>query len=180
MSPNQPQTMDPLLDLIYSTRSIAQTLEIVYKELQSQGEDNRRDHEQILSALQKLSTDLQMLPVSTADRMEKEIDKRIDGVLEEVRVKVNETRNKLWSYIQSRRDEEKFRASTPPQGAPVVIGLQPTERAEKAEKEEGLSLHIKKDTLSKIWVITKWSFAILAAGGGITAFIDALLKLLHS
>ena len=168
-------TQDPTLELIYSIRALAQTLEIVHEEMKKSSDANSREHEHILNNVQGLHSELQLLPINISDRSEKSMDKRLDAVLDDVRKNINEIRNKLWSYMKHRKDEQHL---TPLQGTPILQILPPA-AIEKPPVINGEGLRISWDHLKKIWSVSRWVLAALAASGGIFAFVRAVITALR-
>jgi len=173
-------TTEPLLDLIYSIRSIAQTLEIVHSEIRRIGTDNSREHEELLRRVQQLGNDVQMLPVSTTDRMDSFVTSKMDPILEDLRKSINDVRNKIWGYIQSRKEEARLTALTPAHGTPLLPIPSPSPPivpvAHAPVSDEGI--RFSWTTLKKVWGFGRW-IVVLAAGGGLTAIIQAIVKALH-
>src|SRR3954467_8022086 len=88
-----------LLELIYAVRALASNVETMHGDLRAIVEDksNRLDREidRIKELAQKNTQLLTVLPINTADRLDRLIDKKVDGVLEDVRISLNEVRDKL-------------------------------------------------------------------------------------
>lgn len=161
-----------MLELIYAVKGLATNVEVMHQDLRRfvEEESYARDKEldKIKEIVSKNHQILNILPISTADRLDKLIDKKVDGVLEDVRTSLHDVRQKLLFYTRTKD----------------AIGAIPAAVADPMDditgsfqiKKDEVHLRFKTDALAKFWSVFKWVAAALAAGGGGWAIIKNLLK----
>ncbi len=163
-----------LLDLVYSVQTLAGNVDAMYqglsRELAERIEAQDRELDRLKELAQKNAQVIQVLPITTADRLERLIDKRMDSVLEDVRISVSELKTKLTNYIQA-----KDAQGAVPQ---AVVGEDISDVTGRLElKKDRLHFQIKTDGIQKIWKIARWVIGAIAAGGGAWAIIKSVFKL---
>jgi hypothetical protein len=168
---SQKQIEQVLLDLIYSVKTLAGNVDVMHQDLRRVLEEEARIQARELDRIREFASKntqiLQILPIQTADRLERLIDKKVDGVLEDVRISINEVRQKLSSYIQNKDAQ----AALPPAAIAEDIS-DVTTRLEF--KKDVFHFHVKTAGIEKAWKIIRWIAAIIAAGGGGWALIKNL------
>lgn len=161
-----------VIELTFAVRALAENTDVMHQDLRKLMETNHRSLDQVLDRVDettsKHSQILQVLPISTSDRLERLIDKKVDGVLEDVRISVNDIRQKLYYYT---REKEATHALAP---AAAVVDESTT--SFEIKKDE-VRFKFKTDGVEKAWKILRWvGLAILAGGGG----WSILKNLIHS
>jgi hypothetical protein len=158
-----------LLELIYAVRALASNVETMHGDLRAIVEDksNRLDREidRIKELAQKNTQLLTVLPINTADRLDRLIDKKVDGVLEDVRISLNEVRDKLYTYVRTKDLAVPEKAIEEKDDVTGRIQID----------EKGIHLSMKTEKLEAAWKVLRWVVAAVAAGGGVVAVIKSLL-----
>ncbi len=182
-SPNQ-----IALELIYAVKGLAQAVDNLHSDLRHLLETDARSRDAELDKIKDLlnenSKAISHLPVGVADRIERVVEKlekntdgRVNGVLNDVRVTLNEVRQKLWYHL---KDQEQSAEETK---SAVVRAITEHEKelTGKVEftKDGDVRLHAKFDwkKLSTLLTVGKWT-AIGGAGiGGLGWLLSKLRDL---
>lgn len=169
-----PQSPTPqqqvLLELIYSIKGLASNLESMHKDLKQVLEDESRARDKELDKIKEVvlrnQQSLQVMPVLTADRLDRLIDKKVDGVLEDVRLSLNEVREKLWHYMKAKEALSAVPSATQNDDITGSFLIQKNE----------VKLHFKTETLEKFWKVAKWIAVALGSVGGGWTIIKNFMK----
>ncbi len=147
--------------------------------------DASRDLEKIYDLLAKNQQAITVLPITVNDRIEKIIDKldanmdkRVDGVLNDVRISLNDLRGKVYGYL-STKDKEEGEAKK--QEALVHLHRE-EDITGKIEifKDGTINTKIQTRWLTKAapvaWRVAKWTGASIAGIGGVHAIIEFIQR----
>ncbi len=165
-----------LLELIFALKGLAQALEYMHSDvrrlLQDEGRDRSQDMEKLAEICNKNAQALAVLPITISDRVEKlldkqsaGVDKKIDGVLDGVKVGLGAVQDRLIRYAEQVGDKDNKQA---------IPLLRPP------EDDRTGSFEILKDgdvkigarlPMKKIWMVLKWGGLALASVGGVTGLI---------
>src|SRR5262245_10953397 len=102
-----PSTRDQvLLDLVYSVKTLAENVDSMHRDLrevlESEGKALDRELDRIRETVNKSSQLLNVLPITTADRLDRLIEKKVDGVLEDVRLSLGQMHEKLFFFLKNK------------------------------------------------------------------------------
>ena len=99
-----------LLELIYAIKNLASNLEHMHTDVKRSIENESRERRE---CLERLNTQLQTnqqaiasIPVLVADRVEADMAKRVDSILDETRRALDDMRMKLWVHLGAPRSQE--------------------------------------------------------------------------
>jgi hypothetical protein len=172
--PSQGEIDKSLLDLIHSVRILAENMDVMHRDLRQELaerlEAQDRELDRLKEFAQKNAQVVQILPITTADRLERLIDKKVDGVLEDVRLSVSELKTKLTNYIQTKDAQGAI-----PQAA---VGEDISDVTSRFEvKKDRIHIHFKTDGIEKFWKISRWIVLAIATGGGGWAIIKTIFHI---
>jgi molecular chaperone GrpE (heat shock protein) len=188
-TPNQ-----SLLELIFAVKGLAQTVEFIHSDLRRLIEDESRSRnrelEKIRDLVVKSNQSLSVLPITISDRfesivrhLEKGTNEKVDGVLEDVRLTLNDVRQKLWYYLREREKEQVVEViKREVTGAHRAVIEQEHEKKEEVTgsvslmKDGDLRIQAKFDwkKLKTVLTVAKWAGVTLATGGGVAWLIEFL------
>src|SRR5687767_5274795 len=170
LPPGMPQQHRVLLELIYAVKTLASTTERMHRDLkevlEEEGKARDKELDKIKEIVSKNAQLLHVMPIMTADRLDRLIDKKVDGVLEDVRLSLNEVREKLYYYVK----QKEALASVPTKEVDPNDDI--TGRFEVGKDHVRLSF--KTDGIGKFWKTARWIAEAIAAGGGGWAIIKSL------
>lgn len=163
-----------LLELVRSVQTLGENVDTLHRGLSRDIEEKvqdliLRELDRLKELAQKNAQVVQILPITTADRLERLIDKKVDGALEDVRITVSELKNKLSAFIQNKEMQGAIPA------APVDDISDVTGRIEM--KKDRLHIQFKTEWIEKTWKVARWVVAAIAAGGGGWALIKSIFKI---
>jgi hypothetical protein len=183
-----PQTPTPgggqnqtLLELIYSLKGLAQTVEFLHQDLSRKLDDESKARARELDRFRELigknTQALAVLPITFSDRVEKfvgKVEEDVSQELENVRKAIERVTDKLEGY--SRTAE---RAISQNEATAAVEAIEQahehgdvTGRLE-VTKEGGLRMEINSTWLKKFWYV----LLVLAAGGGVFGIKEVIKAL---
>lgn len=178
-----------LMDLIFASKLLAKTVDELSKDLAFVANRVESTHESLAQAKETLNTldkKLELLPLVLAGKLEGLIEKRTEEKYQDIRVTLDELRNKLWSI---KKDTKFVKDSTGTHQLPTREQLALQEKQE--EEKEGVTVRKGKWLLQvplsvETWKVFKIVIYIIlaiatttAAGGGIWAFVDKLKHAIH-
>ena len=165
-----------LLELIFALKGLAQALEYMHSDvrrlLQDEGRDRTQSAEKLAELCNKNAQALAVLPITISDRVEKlvdrmdsNVDKKIDSVLRGVRETIGTVQERLIRYAELAGDKSAV----------------PEKRAEddytgKFEITKAGELKMAgKIPVQRILTIAKWVGLGLASVGGLTGLIKLFI-----
>ena len=174
-----------LLDLIYSVRGLAQTVEFMHSDLRRLLEEGNRGRDHAVERLRELvEHNTALLPIAISDRLEvpvrrleSGIDEKMDVLLGDILKSLNEVRSKLWDYIQTK--EKEASASKTDSAVPVPTAHEVTGKIE-IRKDGQVNLSFHTEWVKKVITVGKYIILFLAVGGGIAGIIQAIRSILEA
>jgi len=189
---------EPLLEVMYVLRTIMQSLDTVHQDLRRvmEEEGRARDHEldKIRDLITKNEISLATLPGEISNKLNRQVEKKVDDVLDMVRRNLDDMRQALWTIRQYRQSEAQTpqhgiqiiqQTTTPGQGVPILNPalLPPPGGAPVVETDVTAGLQLKKDgnvhfTITpKVITVAKWVGGTLVAAGSSVGFVEFIKKL---
>lgn len=189
-TPNLPN--QNMIELIMAIKGLAQAVEFMHSDLVHRIEEAGRDRNEETKELRELLTsnskDIAATPVAVTDRLqviidrlESNIDDRVDGVLDDVRVSLNGVRQKLWFYLKEKeKDKEKSERDEMIEDtkSAVVRAITENEKTQTGKielsKDGDIRLEAKFNwkSLLKLVHFLKWGGIGAAGLGAIKYFVD--------
>lgn len=102
-----PQDQQELLQLIYALKALAMTVDSMHQDLRrlllEEGRDREHDLDKLRTSIERNQQTLQVVPITVSDRIESIIDRKVDGVMDDVRNSLIDLRQKLNGYLDSKK-----------------------------------------------------------------------------
>lgn len=184
-APGGPPQNQSLLELIYAIKGLAQTIDFMHTDLrhriEAEARDNNKELDKIADLVGRNGQGLSVLPITVSDRIEKMLnalreanEKKIDGLIEEVRSIVDDLHIRLNRQVQIRRASSLSDVSdgVVEASAQEEISVR-REITGRIEVHQDGSVNVTLSGKAFAW-FSKWGKRIaiaLATGGGIAAAV---------
>ncbi len=168
------------LELIYAIKGLAQALESMHSDLvrrlEEEGRERDRDIERLSADIEDIQRVVGSLPVTTADRIEATINRKVDGVLDDTRRALDDVRMKLWLHLGAPRGPDASGSGmTIKEGVPVPADNVTGRLTLLDDGNMKLEGKVNAAKLAKIAVIAKWVFISIAGAGGLAGIIKLIV-----
>lgn len=178
-----------LMDLTYASKLLAKTVDEVSKDISQLATRVDATHESLANAKELLNTldkKLELLPLVLAGKLEGLIEKRTEEKYDDIRLTLDELRNKLWAVSGTvKRIKENTGTHPLPTREQIALAEKNEEEKEGVTVRKGkwlLQMPLSEETWKVFRAILYTIFAIAtvtATGGGIWALIDKLKHAFH-
>jgi hypothetical protein len=171
MAPTTPDTME----LVYAIKLLAKTTEEVDKKLASvdgQMDDLRTSLQAVKDVVSAVDNNLKVLPLVLAKSLEDLIQKRSQEAYEDIRLTLDELRNKLYAIKKQIKDQTGSHQLPPPEKEVDGISIRKGGLLMKLPWGDGWGKALK----IALWVIGGIA-GVGATSGGIWALVDRLKHL---
>lgn len=168
-----------LLELIYSLKGLAQTVEFFHQDLSrkldEESKARARELERLRDIVSKNSQAISILPITFSDRAEKLVNKlgvEVGEKLRDVEDAVTEVRRSLEGYsrtVDRAVSQNEMQAEMEAKAQEVDEKADITGRIEVNEKGD-VKVQVNSAILKKIW----YGIVVLAAGGGAYGIKEAI------
>lgn len=172
--PSSPEQL-AMLEMIYAVRTLAENLDVMHRDLRSviEADTKARDREidRIKEIVQDSAQLLQVLPIQTADRLDRLIDRKVDGVLSDARHSLEELRTKLTIYMSTRQGQEALPAMDHDEDPTVNEAPIPPR-----SRRETVRTFFRARKTEQVWSVVRWFAAAIAITGGGWVILEKLFR----
>ena len=172
-------------DLERSSQEVVRILNETKRFLEDEERASSRDLDKLLELVAAKHAVINALPVAVADRLEHmldrindTVDKKIDGVLVNVRISLEEVREKLWQFAKTSRKfdsgEVQHIVDTAIEKSGNTATTDTMALSGSLTQSGTVNLVFQAEWVKKLVFILKWAFLAALASGGIAGFWKAI------
>ncbi len=169
------------LEMIYAVKTLAENLDVMHRDLRQVLEEDARARDREIDRIKEIVTDsaevMKILPIQTADRLDRLIDRKVDGVLTDARQSLEQLRLKLSFYMSTREGQQgALSALTDKESSADITVVEPQIVVPIGPRRETVRTFLRRRVADKAWGVTRWVVAVTALIASGWVILDKLFS----